>query len=135
MTSPIRRYTDLLAHFQLKAHLRGENLPFSSDQLQQILYSVATSAQEATLVERQTNRYWCLEYLRRHSDCIWQALVLRWLREDDNLGLILLEELGLELPHRFERQVTLGDRLEVQVSHADPHRDEIRFRELISSSV
>ena len=31
VTSPIRRYTDLLAHFQLKAHLRGESLPFSSE--------------------------------------------------------------------------------------------------------
>ena len=132
VTSPIRRYTDLLAHFQLKAHLRGESLPFSSEKMQEILYSVSTSAYEATLVERQTNRYWGLEYLRRNADEVWQVLVLRWLREDDNLGLILLEDLGIELPHRFERSVSLGDRLEVQVSCADPHRDEIRFREKIA---
>jgi exoribonuclease-2 len=81
-------------------------------------------------VERQTNRYWSLEFLRRQGDQVWQALVLRWLREEENLGLILLEELGLELPHRFERSVSLGDRFQVQVSRSDPHRDEIRFREL-----
>ena len=98
--------------------------------MQEILYSVASSAQEATSVERQTNRYWSLEFLRRQGDQVWQALVLRWLREEENLGLILLEELGLELPHRFERSVSLGDRFQVQVSRADPHRDEIRFREL-----
>ncbi|AFY79515.1 exoribonuclease R [Pleurocapsa sp. PCC 7327] len=131
VTSPIRRYTDLLAHFQLKAHLRGDSLPFSREQMQEILYSVTSSAQEATAVERQTNRYWGLEYLRRHADCVWQVLVLRWLREEENLGIILLEELGLELPHRFERPVSLGDRLKVQVYRADPHRDEIRFREAI----
>jgi exoribonuclease-2 len=130
VTSPIRRYTDLLAHFQLKAHLRGESLPFSSGQMQEIIYGVAAAAQEATSVERQTNRYWGLEYLRRHADHPWQVLVLRWLREDDYLALILLEDLGLELPHRFERSVTLGDRLTLQVSRADPHRDEIRFNEL-----
>ncbi len=130
VTSPIRRYTDLLTHFQIKAHLRGEHLPFSSDQMQEIIYSVTQSAQEAVSVERQTNRYWCLEFLRRNADQVWQGLVLRWLREDENLGIILLEELGLELPHRFERNVNLGDRLQVQVSRADPHRDEIRFREL-----
>lgn len=132
VTSPIRRYTDLLAHFQLKAHLRGESLPFSSEKMQEILYSVMTSAQEANSVERQTNRYWGLEYLRRNADQIWHVLVLRWLREDDNLGLILLEELGLELPHRFEHNVCLGDRLQVQVSRSDPHRDEIRFREMLN---
>lgn len=132
VTSPIRRYTDLLTHFQLKAHLRGEPLPFSSEQMVEIIYSVTSSAQEATAVERQTNRYWSLEYLRRHAEEIWQVLVLRWLREEENLGLILIEDLGLELPHRFERAVALGDRLQLQVYRADPHRDEIRFREMAS---
>lgn len=134
VTSPIRRYSDLLAHFQIKAHLRGDSLPFSSDELQNILFSVADSAYEATLTERQTNRYWSLEYLRRNTDQVWQGLVLRWLKEDDNLGIILLEELGLELPHRFERNVMLGDRLDVQVTRADPYRDEIRFREMCTSA-
>ena len=132
VTSPIRRYTDLLAHFQIKAHLRGVDLPFSLVELQQVLQSVTSSAYEATLVERQTNRYWSLEFLRRNSDQVWQALVLRWLREHENLGLILLEDLGLELAMRFNRQVNLGDRLEVQVSHADPRQDIIQFRELIN---
>lgn len=135
VTSPIRRYTDLLAHFQLKAHLRGEELPFSTDMMKEILYSVGSSAYEATLVERQTNRYWSLEYLRRNSDRIWQVLVLRWLREDDDLGIILLEDLGLELPHRFNRPVNLGDRMEMKVSLVDPHRDEIRFQEAVSANL
>lgn len=130
VTSPIRRYTDLLAHFQLKAHLRGEQLPFSKEQMLEIIYSVTSASTEATLVERQTNRYWTLEYLRRNAEQIWPVLVLRWLREDDNLGVILFEELGCELPHRFERPVNLGDRLKVQVIRSDPHRDEIRFREI-----
>ncbi len=133
VTSPIRRYTDLLTHFQLKAHLRGEEPPFRSEDLQGIIYSVAASAYEAALVERQTNRYWGLEFLRRNSDCVWQCMVLRWLREDEKLGIILLEELGLELAHRFDRDVSLGDRLEFMVTRADPHRDEIRFREIVAS--
>jgi exoribonuclease-2 len=135
VTSPIRRYTDLLAHFQIKAHLRGDALPFSQDEMQEILFSVVTSSQEAVHVERQTNRYWSLEYLRRNADQVWQGMALRWLREDERLGVILLEELGLELTHRFERPVTLGDRLEVQVCQADPHKDEIRFRELLVTDV
>ncbi len=135
VTSPIRRYTDLLAHFQLKAHLRGDPLPFTTQQLQETMLSVTTAANEATLVERQTNRYWGLEYLRRHADKVWEALVLRWLRENDNLGLILLEDLGLELAMRFRRSVSLGDRLEVQVTHADPRQDVIQFRELVAQEV
>jgi exoribonuclease-2 len=132
VTSPIRRYTDLMSHFQIKAHLRGDPLPFSTQQLQETMLSVTTAANEATWVERQTNRYWGLEYLRRNADRVWQALVLRWLREQDNEGLILLEDLGLELKMRFRRSVALGDRLDVQVSHADPRQDVIHFKELIA---
>lgn len=135
VTSPIRRYTDLLAHFQIKAHLRGDQLPFTREQMQEILYSVTSSAQEASSVERQTNRYWSLEFLRRNEREVWQALLLRWLREEENLGLILLEELGLELPHRFERPVSLGDRMSLQVKNADPQRDEVRFREMLNFEV
>ena len=135
VTSPIRRYTDLLAHFQLKAHLQGADLPFAKEELQEILYSVGSSSYEATLVERQTNRYWGLEYLRRNSDKIWQVLVLRWLREDEGLGSILIEDLGIELTHRFDGNVNLGDRLDFKVLHSDPHRDEIRFQEAVGANL
>ncbi len=135
VTSPIRRYTDLLSHFQIKAHLKGGELPFSREELQEIVYSVSSSSYEATLVERQTNRYWGLEYLRRNSECVWDVLVLRWLREDENLGLILIEDLGMELPHRFDRPVTLGERMEMQVTRADPQRDEVRLREITEAEI
>ncbi len=134
VTSPIRRYSDLLAHFQIKAHLRGDVLPFSAEQIQEVMQSVSMVVKEASLVERQTQRYWGLEYLRRHTDEVWEALMLRWLREDENLGLILLEELGLELAMRFARGVDLGDRLEVRVSYADPRQDVIQFQEMVAQA-
>ena len=76
-TSPIRRYTDLLVHFQVKAHLRDLPPPFSSEEMQSLIFSVTAAAQEAVAVERQTNRYWSLEYLRRHTDEVWQVLVFK----------------------------------------------------------
>ncbi|NJO49189.1 MAG: VacB/RNase II family 3'-5' exoribonuclease [Leptolyngbyaceae cyanobacterium RM2_2_4] len=129
VTSPIRRYTDLLAHFQIKAHLRGDALPFPAETMKELMLAVSTAAYEATLVERQTNRYWGLEYLRRHPKEVWQALMLRWLREHESLGLVLLEELGLELAMRFNRPIELGDRLDVRVTYADPRQDVIQFAE------
>jgi len=132
-TSPIRRYSDLLTHFQLKAHLRGEALPFSAEQLKEVMQSVTTATQEVTLVERQTNRYWGLEYLRRHADKEWQALVLMWLREDSRLGLILIEDLGLQLPMVIKRDVALGEQISVRVAYVDPRQDFVQFQELTYS--
>ncbi|HEY9642948.1 MAG TPA: ribonuclease R family protein [Coleofasciculaceae cyanobacterium] len=129
VTSPIRRYADLLAHFQLKAHLRGEPLPFSIETTKELIQAVSNTAYEATLVERQTNRYWSLEYLRRNPSEIWQAIMLRWLREHENLGLVLLEDLGLELAMRFTRPIEVGDRLEIKAVYVDPRQDIIQFAE------
>ncbi|MFM5981200.1 MAG: ribonuclease catalytic domain-containing protein [Sphaerospermopsis kisseleviana] len=130
-TSPIRRYSDLLTHFQLKAHLRGEDLPFSAEQLKEVMMTVSTTTQELTMVERQTNRYYALEYLRRNPEEIWQVTILMWLREDSNLALILLEDLGLQLPMVFRRSVSLGEQVLVKVSIADPQKDIIQFQEII----
>lgn len=132
-TSPIRRYSDLLTHFQLKAHLRGEPLPFSAEQVKEVMMTVSTVTQEVTIVERQTNRYWALEYLRRHTEEPWEIVVLMWLREDSNLALILLEDVGLQLPMAFKRSVNLGEQLLVKVSYADPLKDVIQFQELTYS--
>jgi exoribonuclease-2 len=60
VTSPIRRYTDLLTHFQLKAHLRGDPLPFSTSEMTELAQGATSGSYEATLVERQTKRYWAL---------------------------------------------------------------------------
>jgi exoribonuclease-2 len=130
-TSPIRRYSDLLTHFQIKAHLRGEVPPFTADQLKEVMMNVTGIAREVVDVERQTNRYWALEYLRRHLDKAWDTTVLMWLREDSNLALILLEDLGLQLPMFFKRAVNLGEEILVKVIHADPQKDEIQFQEVV----
>jgi exoribonuclease-2 len=133
VTSPIRRYADLLAHFQIKAHLRGDALPFSTESIQDLIQVISNTAYESMLVERQTNRYWALEYLRRRPDEVWQSLMLRWLREHENLGLVLLEELGLELAMHFNRPMEVGERLDVKVSYADPRQDMIRLTEMSRS--
>jgi len=130
VTSPIRRYTDLLAHFQIKAHLRGDPLPFTLAKMQELLLGLGTVVGEAVQVERQTNRYWGLEYLRRQPGKVWNALVLRWLREHEKLALVLLEDLGLELPAKFGRTLQLGDRVNLKVVHVDPRQDVIHFQEI-----
>ncbi len=134
-TSPIRRYSDLLTHFQIKAHLRGEDLPFSPEQLKEVMLSVFSVTQEMVLVERQTNRYWSLEYLRRHPEEVWQALVLMWLREDTGLALILIEDLGLQLPMLFKRDVALGEQVLLKAAYVDPRQDILQFQEVTHAEV
>ena len=136
-TSPIRRYTDLISHFQIKAHLRGADLPFSDSEMSEMIMSAGNAAYDGVQVERQTKKYWAIEYLRRadaqNPGQPWDVQIVRWLREHDRLGLIIFEDLGLEMVMRFDRNVSVGERLQVSVSYADPREEMIRFREVLAA--
>lgn len=135
-TSPIRRYTDLLSHFQIKAHLRNADLPFSESEMSEMIMVAGNAAYDGVQVERQTKKYWAIEYLRRAEEQNpgqpWDVQMMRWLREHERLGLIIFEDLGLEMVMRFERNVAIGERLRVSVSYADPRQETIRFKEVLA---
>jgi len=70
VTSPLRRYLDLVAHQQLRLHLRGEK-PLD---VQEILERVGTSeAAQGGLNQAETlsERHWTLVYLLQHPE--WQG--------------------------------------------------------------
>ncbi|MFN5726724.1 MAG: ribonuclease catalytic domain-containing protein [Pseudanabaena sp.] len=129
VTSPIRRYSDLLAHWQIKAFLLGEPLPFTAEMLTAILQAIDPAIWDANQVEKQSVRYWSLEYLRRNKDVVWEALMLDWLRENEKLALVLIEDLGLKLPMRITRQIQVGDNLRIKTGEVDPRKDIIYFQE------
>ncbi|MEE3719328.1 ribonuclease R family protein [Tumidithrix elongata RA019] len=129
-TSPIRRYTDLLTHWQIKAFLNDAPLPFTEATLSDSLSVIEPAVYEANQLERQTVRYWSLEFLRRNRETAWRAILLDWLREQDKLGLVLLEDLGLKLPMRINRTTNVGESFNVKVSEVDPRKDLIQFYEV-----
>lgn len=134
VTSPIRRYSDLLAHWQIKAFLRQEALPFTAEMLTAILQAIDPAIWDANQVERQSVKYWSLEYLRRNKDVVWEALMLDWLRENEKLALVLIEDLGLKLPMRINRQIQVGDNLRIKTGEVDPRKDIIYFQEVQQST-
>jgi exoribonuclease-2 len=97
--------------------------------LTEILQMIDPAIGDATQVERQSVRYWSLEYLRRNKEVVWEALMLDWLRENEKLALILIEDLGLKLPMRINRQIQVGDNLRIKTAEVDPRKDIIYFQE------
>jgi len=81
VTSPLRRYLDIVAHWQLKASLLNEPLPFSEDLLK-------TMGVRADMREKQLNRqsalatdWWITETLRREQAVgslrskVWECII------------------------------------------------------------
>ncbi|XP_048127425.1 ribonuclease II, chloroplastic/mitochondrial isoform X2 [Rhodamnia argentea] len=129
-TSPIRRYMDLLAHYQLKAFLRGESLPFSAGQLEGIASSVNMNARLAKKICNMSLRYWTLEFLRRQpKEKRYHALILRFIK--DRIAALLLVEVGLQASAWVSVGRDIGDKTVVRVEESHPRDDFLSLKEVI----
>ncbi|MEN9219769.1 MAG: ribonuclease R [Thermostichales cyanobacterium SZTDM-1c_bins_54] len=128
-TSPIRRYSDLVVHFQLKAHLSGIPVPFRAEEVQQIVQGLEVSVSEANQVERKTERYWITEYFRLHPQRVWRAQVLGLLRDWENLAMVMIDDIGFRVGVKFHRQVSPGEWVNLTLRLADPRQEILELEE------
>ncbi|XP_031251387.1 ribonuclease II, chloroplastic/mitochondrial isoform X1 [Pistacia vera] len=129
-TSPIRRYLDLLAHYQVKAFLRGESPPLSCGQLEGMASIVNMHTRVARRLSSSSLRYWIIEFLRRQpKDKRYSALVLRFIK--DRTAALLLVEVGFQASASVSVGTQIGDEIEVQVEEAHPRDDVVYLKEAI----
>lgn len=129
-TSPIRRYMDLLAHYQVKACLRGESPPFSAGQLEGMASIVNMQTRIARRLSNTSLRYWIIEFLRRQpKERQYRALVLRFIK--DRTAALLLVEVGLQATAWVSVGAQIGDEVEVKVEEAHPRDDIIYLKEVV----
>jgi len=92
VTSPLRRYTDLAAHIQIRRFLRG-NEPLSADEVSVRIAAGEAAAMAVTQAERATRSHWIMAYLSDKKDSVWDALALE---KKGNRWAVMIPALALE---------------------------------------
>ena len=92
VTSPLRRYTDLLAHQQIRAVLRGEP-PLDEETLLLKLGAAERATVAAARADRATALHWKLVYLLDKQDSVWDAVLLE---KSGPRAVMFIPALGLE---------------------------------------
>ncbi|MDR2370720.1 MAG: ribonuclease II, partial [Treponema sp.] len=67
--------TDLFAHFQIRALLRGEK-PLGADETLLRIGAGEAAAQAVTQAERASRLHWTAAYLSERIDSVWDAVAL-----------------------------------------------------------
>ncbi len=123
-TSPLRRYSDLLVHQQLRAWLRGESLIEA--------HAVASRVGEAEVAaaairrsERLSNQHWKLVWLRDHPDWRGEALVVD---REERKHVLLIPDLALEIRMRLQGDPALNKAFCVSPREVDLPALDCRFR-------
>jgi len=112
MSSPLRRYVDLVNQWQLVASLSGKRAPFArnSDTLLSALRAFEVVYARYDEHQREMERYWCLRWLLQENVAQIEAVVLREATVRlDNLPLIARVPSLPELPPGARVSVEVGD--------------------------
>lgn len=120
-TSPIRRYSDLLVHRQLKRALHDEAPVHSLEAMKALGAMTESGIAIVNQVQRQSHRYWLLRYLQDLPPQPLRGVVIDvW----DEQAKIQLVDYLLEVPvyPRLGRKLQLGDQVMVAIENLRPRR-------------
>ncbi len=115
VTSPLRRYLDLVTHQQLRAFITGQDLLDNEALVERI-----GLAEEASLAARKTerfsNQHWKMLYLKANPDWQGEAIVVRI---EERTTTVIMPDLALEPRLRRKDPVELDQSFTIQVTSVD----------------
>jgi exoribonuclease-2 len=123
VSSPIRRYSDMVCQRQLIAALRGDAPPHTRDELQRMLASAESMEVETRHLEERATTYWLLRYLvAEKANTPLGATVL------DRRGTVELEDYCIQGRLTAAGAEEPGSVVRVLLDRADPLKGELRLR-------
>jgi exoribonuclease-2 len=123
VTSPLRRYTDLLAHIQIRAFLRGDSPLCADEVLARLGFSEAAAA-AAVHAERACNNHWTMVYLSDKKDSVWDAVALE---KKGNRWAVIIPSLALETQVPLQNDVSPNETVKLILKSVNIPKGEAVF--------
>jgi exoribonuclease-2 len=124
VTSPLRRYLDLVAHQQLRAYLHGASPLGEQEVLARVgaAEAVTSSMRQAELL---ADRHWTLVYLLQHPDWRGEGLLVE---RRERRGTVLIPALGLETRVHLGWELPLNSTVPLALSGINLAELEVYFQ-------
>ena len=126
-TSPIRRYGDLVTQRQFEALRHGTD-PMDEASLASLLNELETPLRQVQQISREDQRHWQQVWFEQHPQGQWPCLFLRWLRQDQRLGLVWTEDLAMTLAAECPPRSQPADALLLRIQQVDSLRDVLKLQ-------
>ncbi len=125
ITSPIRRFLDMVIQMQIGHMIHGKGILFSADECKNFAGTIQQKLGRANTIRQQRHRYWILRYLEARVDEMVSALVVS--HGPKRLNLILLDCLfDIDLPPNPSFPVEPGDTVKVHILRANALENTLR---------
>jgi exoribonuclease-2 len=123
VTSPLRRYLDLVAHQQLRAHMAGKPLLNEATLIERVGVAEAVSG-DVRRAERLANRHWTLVYFQQHPGWSGEGIVVEKRGRNDT---VLIPELDFEVRMALKGDVSLNSVVPLKLRTVNLPELEARF--------
>jgi exoribonuclease-2 len=129
VTSPIRRYSDLVVQRQLKHALATGTALYNSQDLKQLITRLAAVQAKVFLVQRKWTRFWILKYMEQEDLQTLPALVLE---QNPRFAHLLLPDFFLETnaPIPENSRFGPGEMVRVRIDKLSPRDDVLKVQVL-----
>lgn len=130
VTSPLRRYPDLVNEAQIVHRLTHGSARWNDETLADLLVTLNAALEAAGQVQRYRPRYWKLLFFRQQGDKIWWPGVIT--EENDMFATVSLPDQGLFLRgkrRQFDERACPGTAVEVRIGRVNPLYNEIMMLE------
>lgn len=115
VTSPLRRYLDLVTHQQLRAHLSTEK-PMPVQTISERIGATEAVTGAVRRAERLSNTHWKMIFLQQRPKWRGMGVVVEL---NERRATILLPELALEVRVHLQKQLPLDAELELALREVD----------------
>lgn len=122
MSSPLRRYADLVTQRQFVAALEGRELPYQRDELLEVLTSCEAREIEIRRLEQTSTAWWILTYLSR--ECLGRPLEAVVV---DGKGTVELSDFLVRARLKDREDLSPGDVVTVRLESVDPEHGSVRL--------
>lgn len=130
VTSPLRRYPDLVNEAQVVHFLCTGQPRWSEDALVSLLHALSPALDGAGQVQRFRPRYWKLVFFRQQGDKVWWSGVIT--EENDAFVSVSLPDQGMFVRGRrklFDDRAHPGLQVDVRIGKVHPLYNEIMILE------
>ena len=125
VTSPIRRFLDMVIQMQISNIIHARGILFSTDECKNFAGTIQQKLGRANTVRQQRHRYWILRYLEGQVGNMVSALVVS--HGPKRINLILLDCLfDIDLPPNPSFPVEPGDTVKVRIARANALDNTLR---------
>ena len=135
VTSPLRRYQDMVVHYQIGNFLLGKKPAFTELEVRDITTYTENLTKRGNSLSKRSVRYWVLEYLRRsknEQDCIekiYDGVVMYRPQSAENKFHVSIPELaGLAAQCISTTPYVAGQRITIRIEKADPLSGQAIFK-------